>query len=174
MASNVIITFNLDPFYQTFLRAFFDQNDLLFEFPKRHEFNILLEFLTMKQPATPKKTEQSEESFHVRLQNMEHKNVMVYNYISMAGRKMFVRKVEDLFRLVFHHHVDEAIHKVGLRKKDAIHSFMEKYLMIEFDSGRLVKNYQRYESKCIHYYDRFKAAQRQQKHRRKNRKNLPV
>lgn len=174
MASNVYVTFRLDPFYQTFLRAYFDQYELLFEFPKRNEFNILLEFLVMKQPATQKKMEYGDESFNVRLQNMEYKNVVVYNYISKAGHKAFIERVEDLFKLIFHKHVDQAIHRAGLKKKAAIHLFMDKYEMGEYNSDRLTKNYQRYENRLIHYYDRFKGAQRQAKYRKKNKKNLPV
>ncbi len=172
MASNVYVTFKLDPFYQTFVRAYYDQFDLLFEFPKKDEFNILLDFLVMKQPGTPKSIDYGEHSFHVRLPNMEYKNVLVYNYISSTGSKLFVDRIEDLFKLIFHKHVDQAIHKIGLKKKDAIHTFMDKFNMGEYDPERLNKNYQRYEARLIHYYDRFKSAQRQTKFRKKNKNKI--
>ena len=174
MASNVFVTFKVDPFYQVFLRSYFKQNEILFEFPRGTDFNILLGFLLMKQPGTPKKYDYGDESLQVLLQYMKHKNVLVYNYISISGNRIFNEKIEDLFKLIFHKHVDQAIHRVGLRKKDAIHSFMEKYNMGDFSTDRLTKSYQRYEDRLVKEYDRWKGAQRQTRHRKRRKKKLSV
>lgn len=190
MGSPVYVTFKVDVFYQTFLRAYFEQYDLLFEFPAKSEFNILLEFLVKKQPRAQrspdpeidfmnqleihKKTQYGDQAFNVQLQYMEHKNVLSYNFIPPAGERIFNDKIKDLFKLVFHKHVDQAIHRIGLRKKDAIYSFMDEFNMSVSRSERLNKNYQRYEEKLTREYDRWNAAKRQAKHRKKNKKTLSV
>ena len=175
MASNVYVTFKLEPFYQAFLRSYYVQREILFEFPKGSDINLLLGFISMKQPREQiKSLDFGNEAFHVLLPNMEYKNVLVYNYISHTGRKVFQQKVEDLFKLVFHSHVDRAIHKDGIRKRDALMLFLEKYELDDFSSDRVTKSYQRYIDKIEREYDRYKSAQRQNKFRKKTKKKLSV
>lgn len=172
MASPIYVVLRLEPFYQLFLRSYFNCENIIFEFPKKGNFNNLLAHLVLKPPRenSPAKKPASEYDFKVALPYMEHKDVFCYNYISNYSMHIFQSKVHIFFKLIFHTEMDISVHKLKLSKIQSVRIFVEKYNLNVDNQERLVKGYYRYEKRLLNEYYKWNSNKRVRKHRNKEKK----
>lgn len=165
MTSGIYTTVRLDPFYQEFLRAQFNQWDPVFTFPRGHDLVIRLErYLT--QPPNDFKVKQNpfgDETFRIEIPFMELKNPAYYFYLSDRKMKLFQQRVRDFFREIFHEEIRKYRSK-NFNKNEAIICFMEDFQISERYEDRLIKAYNRYID--LERHRRFR--------RRKSQKTLSV
>lgn len=162
MASPILVTLRIDPFYQRFLRAYFNCIGPVMEFPPKSDFNLLLTFLANKPTSKQiknnlKPRDFGEYSFKVALPYIKHKDVFYYNYFSERSMQIFQRRIYLFFQLIFHCEMDEGIHNLGLSKKNAIQQFIERYDLLVDDEDRIVKAYFRYEERLRKGYYRWNS-----------------
>ena len=143
MPSGIYTTINMDPFFQEFLRAQFNQWDPVFTFPKGHDLLIRMERYLTAPPSDFKPIAYGNETFRVELPWMEHKNPSVHFYMSDRKQKMFSARVRDYFREIFHEEIRKYRSK-NFNKNEAIICFMEDFKISEQFEDRLVKAYNRY------------------------------
>lgn len=171
MASPILVTLKLDPFYQRFLRSYYNCEEPVMEFPCREDFNILLAHLVGKTPKIKsgeklEKKDFGEYTFIVALPYIEHKDVFYYNHFSERSLQIFQTKVYDFFKMIFHGDLNHSVHNLGIPKNDAIRLFMEKYNLLVDDEDRIKKGYYRYEKRLLTEFYRWNQKKRVQKHRK--------
>jgi hypothetical protein len=145
MASEYTTTVKLDPFFQRFLRAQFEQeNDDVFVFPSRHDFNALLAFLVQPVPGDYSPPNYGDWTFRIALPHMEHKNVETYNYLPVKAQQTFSNKVRRYMNRQFHDELGEAICRHGFTRTEAIDYLAYSFGFLAEDYDRLLKEYQRW------------------------------
>jgi hypothetical protein len=160
MPSGIYTTLRLDPFYQEFLRAQFNQWNPVFTFPKGHDLLLRLERYLTTPPIDFKLIEFGEESFRVEIPYMEIKNPNVYFYLSDKKMKLFNQRTRDYFREIFHEEIRKYRSK-NFNKNEAIICFMEDFRISERYEDRLIKAYNRYME--IERMRRFRCRQKRRK-----------
>ena len=143
MPSGIYTTISLDPFYQEFLRAQFNQKNLVFTFPKGHDLLLRVERYLTTPPIDFKPVTYGPETFRIELPFMEVKNPNVHFYISDRKQKIFTARVRDYFREIFHEEMRKYRSK-NFNKNEAIICFLEDFNISEIYEDRLVKAYNRY------------------------------
>lgn len=159
MASGVLTSFKLDPFFQQFLRAYFNQDaDAVFSFPKGHDLLRRLEVLLRPVPDDYKPRRQSYQLFHIELPYMRYKNPRTHNYLSETNSKIFARNIRDFFKTVFHEKMQE-YRNAGFDYKDCVFIFMDEYDLPVDATDRLIKDFQRYRNRIRQkeYYQKTKS-----------------
>lgn len=145
MPSGIYTTIRLDPFYQEFLRAQFNQFDPVFTFPKGHDLLLRLERFLAKPPADfkPHLIDFKEETFRIEIPFMEIKDPVYYFHMSDRKMKLFSQRIRDYFREIFHEEIRKYRSK-NFNKNEAIICFMEDFHISEKYEDRLIKAYNRY------------------------------
>ncbi len=154
MASGVFTSFKLDPFFQQFLRSYFDQTgDIVFSFPKGDDLLRKLEVLLRQVPDNYKRRSHAS-TFHVELPYMRYKDPRTHNYLSETSGKIFARNIREFFEAVFHEKVNE-YRNAGFEYKDCVLIFMEEFQLPVDSTDRLIKDFQRYRNR-IRYREHYK------------------
>lgn len=145
MASEYSVTIRMEPFFQRFLCAQFDQerNDV-FVFPARHDFNKLLSFLVQPVPADYKPLDYGEWTFRILLPHMEHKNVAVYNYLSQKGQRTFMNRVRGYMNMLFHDEMSKAVFGHGMTRIEVVDHLADSFGFTTDDYDRLLKEFHRW------------------------------
>lgn len=162
------IELRLDPFYQTFLRAHFQQNEIVFEFPKAHPLVIKLEYLLSKNPPDfkPSPTDPTDnEIFKIAIPNMEYKNADYYNYLSDKSKKHMVLAIKDFYKFIVNEEIIRARNK-GIPKLMIVDKIIEDFNLTEFDPERISRAYTRFlktEYNRRHYLRNKKSNKNQKK-----------
>lgn len=147
MASGVLTSFKLDPFFQTFLKSHFQcGSDAVFTFPKGHDLLRRLEVLLRPVPENYKPSRSHPALFHVELPYMKHKDPLYYNYLSDTAGKAFARKVRDFYELVFHERMSE-LRNAGYEYKECVYLFQDEYDLPPESTDRLIKDFQRWRNR---------------------------
>ena len=97
MASQYYLKIRLDPHYQRFLRTHFDCETEVFEFPSRHRFNTILEFLVITRPRDYQEPENDNWLFRIALPNFERKNAAHFRYLSKEKEAIFKAKIKAYY-----------------------------------------------------------------------------
>lgn len=145
----IIITIELDPFYQDFLRTHFGRRKVdPFFWPKNH--NISKKFMSLLQvnPKEFKPISFGDNSFSVDIPFLSHinKDPFIHNYLSKNGNYLLTKSIKDFFDLIFHEFLTSK-HKDGFNHKEAILIFMDEYSIDENNYDRLIKNAQRWRNR---------------------------
>ncbi|TAJ13040.1 hypothetical protein DMA11_10260 [Marinilabiliaceae bacterium JC017] len=166
MASGIITTVKLEPFFKQFLRSHFEQeNDLVFTFPKGHDLQKRLNLLLIKKPIKASEHNYGEESFEIELYYMEGKDVRQHNYISETAAKIFARKIKEFYSMIFHEFYNARYR--FFTHKEIVYQWMEQNCFDESAYDRIERDARRYRRKNYNknYY---------QKKTLKNVKSSPV
>jgi hypothetical protein len=117
-------------------------------FPKKNDFNNLLEYLLDVPPLDFREIEDAPDVLLVQVPFFEYKNVTGHYYLSGKKQIIFSKRVYQYFKIVFRAEINAAILQ-AINKKDAIEVFQEKYNMTPDSTDALEKDYQRYiEIRC--------------------------
>lgn len=144
MSTGVICTMKLDPFYQAFLRARFEQiGDGVFSFPKGHDLSLMLQFLLKPKPRDFDCSEWGEWAFRIEVPFMEHKNPQTYNYLSEARTIVLTSRIMRYWKFLAHDIITEARRR-GMQKKEIIYFLLEEMDIPVFYSDRIEREYSRY------------------------------
>lgn len=143
MASPVTTIIRIDPFYQRFLRVQLNQHEKVFEFPKGHDLSIVFQFFVSKAPDDFQPPKPSDELLEVAIPYMEHKNPLVYNFISERSNTFLVTRIREYQRSVFHEEIGKRKQK-GLHKDEIIWQLIDEYSLSESDYDRVSRAYSRY------------------------------
>lgn len=147
MASGVLTSFRLDPFFQQFLKTYFHQNDdTVFSFPKGHDLFRRLEILLRPVPTDYRPKKQNPWLFYVELPFMKHKNPRTHNYLSETSGKIMARHIRDFFDAVFHEKMNE-YRKAGFEYQECVYIFQEEFSLPLDSTDRLIKDFQRYRNR---------------------------
>lgn len=140
----IFCTVTLEPFYQSFLREQYNQQErLIFDFPKNDDLRRWIEHSVTPPPDDFKPQVNKEDTFHIIIPYMEHKDPRTYNYLSRKKNVHFARRVRELFQMVMH----RAIHlqtRDGLRKEEIIDNIMEDFNFLPENRDRIEREYSRY------------------------------
>jgi len=147
MSSGILTHIRLEPFFQTFLRKYFDNEDpTVFSFPNDHDLLRRIEVLLRSSPPSYRAPKETDLLFRIELPSMRHKNPLYHNYISEAAEKVFVREIRSFFNMVFHEKM--ALYRnAGFEYKDCITIFQDEYDLPAESSDRLIKEFQRWRNK---------------------------
>lgn len=169
MASGIFINIRLEVFYQRFLRGYFNNNNIVFTFPKRsaYKWNELLHWLVNYPPANLKIKDYGEENFRVELPWAEHFDIQSRNHMSERSQEIFRRQVRSFYLNTMFAFIDELVHKQKLTKKDAMDRFMEMHQMADLNDDRVKKEVQRYRQRIITDYYNRNSGFRMKKYRKK-------
>lgn len=140
-----VCVIRLDPFYQAFLRARFDQtgSNTAFEFNKGHDLSLLFQFLLKPKPAGCKLPIYGPETFKIAIPAMEHKNPATYNYLSEERQQVLVKRIMGYWKLVSHDVIAEGRRR-GVPKKDMVYLLLDEMDLPEYYADRIEREYSRY------------------------------
>ena len=145
MASEYTTIIKLDPFFQRFLCAQFDNEfGQAFKFPPKHDFNRLLSHLVQPCPVDYRTPDYGESMFRIHLPNMEHKDVSYYNYLSKAAQTTFINSIRRYWSMLYHDDLTRSVKQLGLTRMEAIDHLMDEFGFSGEDYDRLIKEYQRW------------------------------
>jgi hypothetical protein len=170
MAKEHFCIIKLDPFYQAFLRARFEQTNQngVFVFDKGHDLSLLLQFLVKPKPVDYKPTDYGVSSFRIAIPAMEHKNPATYNYLSEERQLILVKRIMRYWKMISHDVIAEARRR-GVDKKEIVYMMLDELDLPEYYSDRIEREYSRY----LHE-ERNRKYLRQKKVMLKNVKKLSV
>lgn len=144
MSSGRYVTIKLDPYYQVFLRAHFNQYEQVFSFPKSHDLLIRLEYYLSPVPKDfIPQPDTNAENFRIAIPYMEHKNPDYYNYLSEKAQSLFVSRIRKYYNIIIHEEISEARRK-GFRKNEIVLKIMEDFTLTNFSEDRMKRDYTRY------------------------------
>lgn len=147
MAKDNFCVIKLDPFYQAFLRARFNNDgenaNGVFYFDKGHDLSLLLQFLVKPKPIGAKLQHYGSETFKIGIPAMEHKNPKTYCYLSDDRQMILVKRIMRYWKLVSHDCITEARRR-GINKKDIVYMLLEELDLPEFYSDRIEREYSRF------------------------------
>lgn len=136
----------LDPFYQAFLRARFDQlnsNNGMFEFDKGHDLSLMFQFLLRPKPPGYKQPLYGAEAFKIRIPAMEHKNPQTYCYLSDDRQQLLIKRIMRYWKMVSHDIIAEGRRR-GIQKKDLVYMLLDEMDLPEYYSDRIEREYSRF------------------------------
>jgi hypothetical protein len=142
-----VCVIKLDPFYQAFLRARFDQdgsnNNGVFVLGKGHDLSLLLQFLLKPSPPGKKALYYGADTFKIKVPGMEHKNPFTYNYLSEERQRIFTKRIIQYWKLISHEIIAEGRRR-GMNKKDIIYMMLDEMDLPEYYADRIEREYSRY------------------------------
>lgn len=141
-----ICVIRLDPFYQAFLMARFNQigvNNGVFVFDKGHDLSLLLQFLLKPKPPGYKQPNYGADTFRIAVPAMEHKNPVTYNYLSEERQQVLVKRIMGYWKLVSHDVIAEGRRR-GVPKKDMVYLLLDEMDLPEYYADRIEREYSRY------------------------------
>ncbi|MDA3912266.1 MAG: hypothetical protein PF448_13010 [Bacteroidales bacterium] len=147
MASGIITSIQLDPFYQRFLRNYFEHTGIVFEFPKNHELSKVFCLLLTRPPLDPEPRDVKKEwEFKIDIPFMQHKNVMYNHYISARANISLAKKIHEFYMLVAHEELIR-FRNQGFQHTECIDLFIDKYNLWFENYDRVLKDWQRYRNR---------------------------
>lgn len=180
MTSQVLVSVKLDYYHQAFLRGYFEQYDPVFAFPQGNDLARRLEVLLRQTPPNPKQCS-GDKLFKIVVPPMKHKNPLQYCYLSEVASNMFVNKIVDFAKLVFHEKMTE-LRNAGFEYQECVYLFMDEFNLPEDCFDRLIKDLQRWRNRVRfkkHYKSSFvtdgknDSSKKMQKNSKKNTKKQP-
>ncbi len=146
MASGIITTVKLEPFFQQFLRSHFEQeNELVFCFPKDHDLLKNLNLLLTNQPDREPAHEYGAETFEIELYYLRHKDVRQKNWVSETGAKYYAKTVRDYYAMLFHDFYASRYRRFG--HKETVYLWMEENGFDESAYDRIERDARRYRNR---------------------------
>ena len=164
MASGIYTKVKLHPFYQEFLRGYFQQHELVFKFPKKHDLLTRLEQFVSIQPENRETDWISDKdcnAFLIELPYMEHKDPFYYNYISQNKSRLYAHRVREFFRDVYHEFVGR-LERDGFYREEIIYIFLEEF--------HISPDYTDWLKKELYLYKKSLSARKHRKKRKKSHK----
>lgn len=147
MAKDNFCVIKLDPFYQAFLRARFNDKGVnangIFFFDKGHDLSLLLQFLLKPKPIAHKVQNYGSSTFKLGIPAMEHKNPKTYCYLSEDRQMVLTKRIMRYWKLVSHDCIAEARRR-GLNKKDIIYMLLDDLDLPDYYSDRVEREYSRF------------------------------
>lgn len=144
MSSQIYCTLKLDPFYQAFLRARFEQQEgETFRFTKGHDLSLFFQAMLKPIPPGWKEPDYGEDAFTIEIPWMEHKNAQTYRWISPERNVMLCSRVMRYWKMVSHDIISQA-RKLGMEKKEIIFFLLEEMEIPLQYSDRVEREYSRY------------------------------
>lgn len=140
------IWIRIQPHLVDFLTAVYGPQPVAF--PRKDNFNRILNKFMDKDPATYSSYHRSDTNFEIQLPYFEDKNVLSNFSLSPVQHTILVAKIENMFKLTYRDEIDQYL-LLGLKKIEAIHLFMEKYKISEESIDMLLKDYHRFRN-CRH------------------------
>jgi hypothetical protein len=141
MPSPISINIRCEPYLICFMESLFGSQPILL--PRKDNFALLLNYLLVKAPDYYVNTRHGYGTLQLQLPYFEDKNVLYHFYLSPVKEIIFIRKIEELFRVSFRTEMNQCI-LLGIKRIDAIHLFMDTYNLPESSIDMLLKDYQRY------------------------------
>lgn len=141
MSSPVILKVKCRTYLIRFLEHTFGPQPIAF--PRKHDFNNILDFLLAKPPLDYHEPDYGEETLEIKLPYFEDKDVRSYNYLSAFKQDKFEARIAQYFKIVYHAEINKYINLAFLRK-DAIELFMDEYNLPVDCIDMLEKDYSRY------------------------------
>lgn len=142
-----VCVIKLDPFYQAFLRARFDQEGVnangVFVFAKGHDLSLLLQFLLKPCPMGNKALYYGADTFRIKVPAMEHKNPQTYNYLSEDRQRILVKRIIRYWKLVSHEIIAEGRRR-GMTKRDIVYMMLDEMDLPEYYADRIEREYSRF------------------------------
>lgn len=96
-----------------------------------------------------------ERAFHIEVPYQEHKNPMVYNFLSDAKQQKFRSRVREYFEEIITDEIRK-MKKEGLKRDEIVLFILEDFKIDD-----------KYSDRVIRAYSRYMAAERQRRFRRK-------
>jgi hypothetical protein len=144
MSSQIYCTLKLDPFYQAFLRARFQQPaGEPFRFSKGHDLSLFFQAMLRPVPPGHKDPDYGQSAFVVEVPWMEHKSAETYRYVSQERNVMFCSRVMRYWKMVSHDIISQA-RRLGMEKKEVIFFLLEELEIPLQYSDRVEREYSRY------------------------------
>lgn len=137
----MIISIRVQPYLADFIVNAFGAQPV--SFPRKHNFNRILNLFLEKEQPSYSNYRRGETNLDIQLPYFEDKNVLSNFSISPVQERVFVSKMEDMFKLTFRDEMDQWM-LCGISKIEAIHLFMEKHGLREDAIDMLLKDYQRF------------------------------
>lgn len=155
MPSPITISIRIQPYLVDFMVSIYGPQPI--EFPRKDNFNRILEMFLDKEPATMSNYKRGDTNLTIKLPYFEDKNVL-YNFnLTAVQEKILISKIEDRFRLSFRDEMDQYV-LLGLSRIDSIYLFMEKHSIREDSIDMLKKDYQRFRN--MKYSKNFRKKQK--------------
>jgi hypothetical protein len=141
MSSTVIIKVKCEVYLIRFLEKLFGEQPI--SFPRKHDFNNILDFLLAKPPMGHVETDYGEKTLRIQLPYFEDKDIRSYNYLSAFKQGKLEARIAAYFKVVFHAEINKLLN-LGFIRKDAIEIFMDEYNLPIDCLDLLEKDYSRY------------------------------
>jgi hypothetical protein len=141
MSSPVIVTVKCQVYLIRFLEKLYGDQPI--SFPRRHEFNSMLDFFLSIPPSPFVEPDYGEMSLRIALPFFENKDIRSYNYLSDLKQQKFEKRINEFFKIHFHSSMDKHIN-LGFVRKDSIELFMDEYNLPADCIDLLDKDYARY------------------------------
>lgn len=149
MSSGIICKIRLDPFYQEFLRGYYENYEIVFKFPREDadELEIARKFnrLLMAPPCDYKPIKDDQNTFLVEVPYFKDKDPFWNNYISTIRNESLANAIHRAWRAQFHEKMDE-FRNLGFEFKDCIYLYMDEFRISACFYDRLIKDLQRWRS----------------------------
>ena len=149
MASGIITTTKLDPFYQKFLKSHFDCSEIVFTFPKNHDLHLGLNLLLSTNPHDGAYPDYGKHTFRIDLYHIRTRDIRQYNYLSEKASAMFASKVRDFYSMIYHEFYSSLYRSYN--HKDIVYLWMECHNFTESAYDRIEREARRYRKRN---YDR--------------------
>jgi hypothetical protein len=147
--SAIYVDVRLDPFYQTFLRHFFNSHELVFSFPKQNKYrwSQLLHMLVVRVPPNYRYCDYGEDHFRIELPQSHRIWVGTHCYLTPYAQSFLANRIRGFYLLCLYTFYEEAVIKCGAVKLEAAEMFQLKYGLQLFDLDRIIKDLTRYKQK---------------------------
>lgn len=143
MSTARFTTLDLPPKYQSFLRGYFQCNDVVFSFPRESRSNwlpsVLKECLWYPPNGfNPKRDcDFGINTFMIEIPESSYRDPDTYFYVSKTANRTFVKKVKDFFSVRFSEEMTD-LRSCGIKGPSAVEIFMDRY-KIEVDHEDAIK-----------------------------------
>jgi hypothetical protein len=169
MASGIITTVKLEPFYQQFLKSHFECNELVFSFPKEHDLQSALNLLLTKNPQKNTYLDYGSFTFRIELVYLKTKNIRYNNFISERASSLFASKVRNFYGMIFHEFYSSLYR--SFKHKDIVYLWIEKHGFSESSYDRIEREARRYRKRN---YDRTYLAKKKLKNVKQSTTSMDV
>jgi len=147
MSSGILTRIRLEPFYQQFLRGYYQISEPVFKFPRADADELCLAYkfnnLLMPSPPNYKTPDFGEEMFIIETPFQPDKDPFYYNYISTTRNEVLARAIEKAYRFYFHERMKD-FRNGGFSYKECVNLFLDECNIDSKYSDRAIKDYQRW------------------------------
>jgi hypothetical protein len=151
ISKTTVITVQLDPFYQSFLRSFFNCRKRFMEFPIDDDLEYCISSLLKPIPEGYSNEWNNEWNFNVEIPLRTWQSNSANWMLTPEGKKIFAQRVKGMFDYEFHDEVQKLVSQKKRKwlLKEAIEFFMEKFdiPVTTTNYERLAKDFQRWRNR---------------------------